>query len=96
MPCDTTTTVTAEVGKWDAERAAEAIKEAGLQNVVRLVNGRLTTNVISPQQGESNISKVKQQYAALTLKAAAKRFNWNPSAQTTTKTGLIQFNLTRR
>ena len=96
MPCDTTTTVTAEVGKWNADRAQEAIKEAGLQNVVRLVNGRLTTNSISAEMGEKNIAKVKQHYASLTLKAAAKRFNWTPSSQTTTTTGLIQLNLTRR
>ena len=93
MPCYTTTTVSADVSKWNQDRAAEAIKltqAAGEGYSVRLVNGKLEAN------SDAEINKVKQQYAALTLKAAAKRFNWTTASQTTTKTGLIQLNLARR
>jgi hypothetical protein len=88
MPCYTTTTVTHAVEKWDAERALQAIKEAGVS--VQYANGKLTAYT------EADITKVKQKYAELTLKTAAKKFGWSIKSESTTKTGLVQIGLTRR
>lgn len=95
MPCYTTTEVKVAVDKWNAERGAEAIQQAGMQGTITISNGQLVSTARNTEQANANILKVKQKYAELTLKAAAKRFQWTVASTTTTATGLTQLKLKR-
>jgi len=97
MPCYTTTEVkvAVTVDKWNAERTAEAIQQAGMQGTVTIRNGQLVSTARTTEQADANILKVKQKYAELTLKVAAKRFQWTVATTTTTTTGLTQLKLKR-
>jgi len=94
MPCYTTTTVSVEVGKWDAARAQQAIEAAGLKFAAKYVNGKIVIN--ENQNNDQTINSVKKHYAALTLKAASKKFGWSIKSESQTTTGLLKINLTRR
>lgn len=94
MPCFTTTTMNANMKGWDAARVAAAIKAAKAEGFFQ--NGALTLQASSKEELDRWTAGVTQQYAKLTLQAAAKRFGWTASAEKKTDTGLVQFNLNRR
>lgn len=88
MPCWTVTTVKTDVSKWDAARAAEAASMVyGAQ-----YNARTKT---LETYSEEDVAEVNKHYAALTLKAAARRFGWRVQSQTETQNGLQQYVLAR-
>jgi hypothetical protein len=93
MPCDSTITITHDVGKWNEERVKDAIALAGLTGVVTYRNGQLITNSTSQAQADERITAVKKSYATLTLKTAAKKFGWAIKSESTTQTGLNQIKL---
>ena len=98
MPCYTMTTIRIDVGKWNQERATEAIAQAGFGRQVHIETGKNGSELVMRGIGDSENARklINQKYSELTLRAAAKRFGWQAGKTVETEKGLLQFNLTRR
>ncbi len=96
MPCYSKITVSHNVGKWNKERAEQAIRECGMQYSATYQDGGLFLKLSRNQDQEPLLNQIKRKYAELTLKESAKRFGWTIKNQTTTQQGLTQVHLFRR
>ena len=91
MPCYTTTTIELDAAKWNRDRAAQAIRDAGHEDRARLnTNGILIIAAPDQATSEKYRDQIRQAYTAATLQAAAKRFGWRTTQTTTTQLTLTR------